>query len=74
MQAVWAVHVKAIFKKKYIFAELFYTQIWGILHKTFFFAYGKVNGKFMLTGVYSFYQSFFAGNSFTQWAPVFRHT
>ena len=26
-----------------------------------FFSYGKVNGKFMLTGIFRFYQSFFSG-------------
>ena len=29
----------------------------------------KVNGKFMLTRVFRFYQSFFSGKSFMQWAP-----
>ena len=54
--------------------------IWGLLHKTFtgeklrlfkseFSAYGKVNGKFMLTRVFRFYQSIFSGKSFMQWAP-----
>ena len=52
----------------------------SLLHKTFtgeklrlfqpeFSAYGKVNGKFMLTGVFRVYQSFFSGKSFMQWAP-----
>ena len=31
--------------------------------------YGKVNGKFMLARVFRFYQSFFSGKSFMQWAP-----
>ena len=31
-----------------------------------FLFYGKVNSKIMLTGVFTFYQSFFYGKSFMQ--------
>ena len=49
-------------------------KIWGLLHKTFtgekvwyvvltgvFCLWYKVNGKFMPTGVFRFYRSFFSG-------------
>ena len=42
-------------------------KLWVILTQVFF-TYGKVNGNFMLTRVFKFYQSFFffSGKSFMQ--------